>query len=177
MHLTSRSGRHIQLRPPREGDESILFAYARLLEAEDTYVLLNPDYPVTWAEETEYLKNTLRKLAAHWEVMLMAFSNDLLIGSCQVSVLGRRKMHVGQFGISLLPDYRQDGIGEPLSRLVIKEAHKTLKVTIITLEVFSDNQAALNLYQKLGFTEYGRLPRGLKFKDAYNDLILMSLNL
>jgi RimJ/RimL family protein N-acetyltransferase len=173
MRLISKSGRVVELRQPSEGDEARLMTYALELGAEDTFVLLNPAVPVTWTEEVEYLASTLRKLRANWQVHYLMMVGEKIVGSCQITVQGRRKMHIGGFGISLLKEYRRDGLGEQLARLVIEEAKLKLGVRMITLEMFSANNIARGLYQKLGFKEYGSLPQGLKYKEAYNDAVLM----
>lgn len=176
MHITSKSGRVIELRPPQESDTQLIFDFAQTIEAEDTYILLNPSYPVTWNEESEYLKGCLRKIAVNWEVFYFAFFESRMIGSSQISVGGRRKMHVGSFGISLLEGFRHDGIGEQLAHFVIEEAKRVLNLSIITLEVFDNNPAAISLYRKLGFLEYGCLRGGLKYKGEFIDSILMYKN-
>ncbi|OGV96616.1 hypothetical protein A2W24_01490 [Microgenomates group bacterium RBG_16_45_19] len=173
--LTTKSGRLINLRPPQAGDVNILYHYARDLGSEDTFILLNPDLPVTLAEETDYLASCLKKMAANWQVHYLAFQDDRLIGSCQVTVQGRRKLHVGAFGISLLKPYRQDGLGGQLARWVIHEAQTKMHSTLITLEVFANNQVALRFYRQLGFVEYGRLPGGIKYRDQSLDAVLMYL--
>lgn len=173
MQLTTKSGRQITLRQPQPDDAQLLFNYNHTLEIEDTFTLLNPSFPVTLQEETDYLSAILKRLRAKWQVMYLAFDHGLMIGSGQVTVQGRRRMHVGNFGISLLKTYRHDGLGEQLSRLIIAEAKEVLHVTLITLDVFANNETALNLYRKLGFIDYGRLPNGLKYKDHFIDSILM----
>lgn len=177
LTLTSKSGRIITLRPPQSGDESALFQYATALQKEDTFVLLNPDLPVTWTEETDYLNSCLKKIAANWLIYFLAFHDNQLIGSSQVAVGGRRKMHLGSFGISLLPAFRGDGLGFQLAQLTINEAKHKMNLSLITLEVFALNEVALKLYQKLGFLEYGRLPNGLKYQGKFIDAILMSKKL
>jgi RimJ/RimL family protein N-acetyltransferase len=171
--ITSRSGKYITLRPPQFGDESILLTYAQTLQAEDIYVLLNPTMPVSLIEEQNYLRESLNKIAANWQVHYLAFHDGQMIGSTQITKLGRRKMHVGSFGISLAANYRHDGIGESLARFMLEEASTKLSLRLITLEVFSDNICAQKLYQKLGFIEYGRIPKGLQYKEGFNDAICM----
>lgn len=173
MHLVSKSGRTISLRPPGLGDLDRLYQYAKNLEAEDTYVLLNPEMPVTYSEEKEYLDSSLKKIAANWLIYYLAFSDDQLIGSSQITLGGRRRLHQGQFGISILPQFRGEGIGFQLADFVINEAKTKLKLNLVTLEVFAANKPALNLYRKLGFREYGRLPNGLKYRGELMDDILM----
>ncbi len=171
--ITSRSGRTIILRPPQPGDEQILFDYAQELAAEDTYILLNPDEPVTWNEEVNYLKGILKKIEAKWQVHYLAFHGNQLIGSSQVSLQGRRKKHVGAFGISINQLYRNDGIGTQLATFVLNEAKSVLGITLVTLEVFANNEVAKKLYRRLGFNEFGRLPGGLVYKGEPVDSILM----
>jgi RimJ/RimL family protein N-acetyltransferase len=174
MHtFTAKSGRLIQLRPPQAGDEKILFEFAKAIEQEDTFILLNPLEPVTWQEECKYLEESLRRLEVGWQVHLLAFHENRMIGSSQVSNQGRRKKHVGNFGISLLPDYRHDGIGTYISNYIIAKAKAELGVSIITLEYFAQNTVARHLYDQLGFCEYGRLPQGLSHRQQFDDAVLM----
>lgn len=59
-------------------------------------------------------------------------------------------------------------------KLTLKEADKNLpKLRIITLGVFSDNALAQKMYEKFGFKEYGRLPKGVLHKNKYVDHIYM----
>lgn len=173
MQLMSKSGRVVSLRPPQLGDENILFNYYRTLETEDTYILLNPSLPITLKEEMDYLNTCLKKIAANWQLYYLAFYGDKLIGSSQITVGGRRKMHLGNFGISILKDYRHDGLGFQLATLIIHEAKTRLNLSLVTLEVFANNSTAFKLYQKLGFTEYGRLLGGLKYHNEFVDSIFM----
>jgi len=173
FEFTSRSGRHILLRPPQEGDVEVMFAYITKLSQEDTYILVNPDEPVTFREEVQYLESSLAKMHAGQQVHYLALHAGELIGSSQISLLGRRKNHSGSFGITLSQNYRHDGIGTILADFVMAEAKKKLGITLVTLEVFASNNIAQNLYRKLGFKEYGHLPQGLRYKDGYDDAVLM----
>ncbi len=170
--ITSRSGRTIILRPLQDGDQQILFDYAKLIESEDTYILLNPAEPVTWSEESDYLQTCINKISAGWQLFFLAFHQNRLIGSAQLTKQGRRKMHCASFGISLLPDYRRDGIGKAIAHFMLEKA-KELNLTLITLEVFAKNETAIKLYQSLGFVEYGRLPKGLLHSNGHQDAIYM----
>ena len=52
-------------------------------------------------------------------------------------------------GFQILPEYRGLGIGTSVLSDLIEESEQTGMV--ITLEVFTDNTSAIQLYQKLGF--------------------------
>jgi len=56
--------------------------------------------------------------------------------------------------IAVLPGYRRIGVGENLIRYLIDEVKKR-DIRGITLEVRESNEAAINLYTKLGFDSIG----------------------
>lgn len=50
--------------------------------------------------------------------------------------------------------------------------------TQLELEVVSKNNRAVSLYESIGFSEYGRNPRGfLSYNSKYDELILMRMKL
>jgi RimJ/RimL family protein N-acetyltransferase len=48
---------------------------------------------------------------------------------------------------------------------------------VLTLDLRGDNAGARRLYERLGFVEYGRLPRFVAFGDRRWDKVLMLLDL
>ena len=52
-------------------------------------------------------------------------------------------------------------------------AHAATRVEKLQLEVVADNQAAIALYQAMGFTAFGRETRALKYDGRYFDELLM----
>lgn len=69
------------------------------------------------------------------------------------SVMGEADM----MNLAVAPAYRQQGIG---NRLVTKlvDALKSKDIHCLTLEVRASNDAAIALYEKLGFQQVGRRP-------------------
>ena len=63
------------------------------------------------------------------------------------------------------------GLGQRLMEAVV--AHATGRVEQLQLGVGSDNKAARRLYEKMGFSEYGREMKALKQDGRYFDEILM----
>jgi RimJ/RimL family protein N-acetyltransferase len=65
-----------------------------------------------------------------------------------------------------------------LLRECIREAKEKLTgVTILHLGAYGPNVVAQNLYKKVGFIEYSRLPKGVYYKGEYHDHIGMYLPL
>ena len=54
------------------------------------------------------------------------------------------------------PEYRRRGLGRKIMEAIFYHARKN-KITFITLEVRESNQAAIRLYESLGFYPVGRL--------------------
>jgi ribosomal protein S18 acetylase RimI-like enzyme len=81
--------------------------------------------------------------------------------------------HRGHVGMGVHPDYRGRGLGTRLLSACLTKA-TAQGMTRIDLEVRADNDSAIGLYRKLGFTEEGRLSRGMRFDGAYFDTLLMA---
>lgn len=72
--------------------------------------------------------------------------------------------------VAVIPGYKGIGVGENLMRDVINEAKK-LGVKSMTLEVRESNEAAINLYLKLGFESVG--VRKKFYEKPVEDAIIM----
>lgn len=171
--ITSTSGRIITFRPPKLSNIKIMLEFINEIGREDIYVNVNPANLYTFAQEEQFVIETVEKINKHRAVFYLAFDDESLIGTCSLTLQIKRRSHIGVFGITIKKEYREDGIGRSLADFVIKNVIDILKPHSITLKVFAPNNKALNLYKELGFHEYGRLPQGLKYKDAYIDAILM----
>ena len=69
------------------------------------------------------------------------------------------------------------GIGSRLTQACI-DCSKRVGYEQIELQVVADNERAFKTYTKLGFTEYGRNPKGFKSRvTGYQELIYMRLEL
>ena len=83
--------------------------------------------------------------------------------------------HKAGIGIFILQKYCGIGLGRQLMEYAIENARKT-ELEQLKLGVFDDNVAAIRLYEKLGFREWGREPHAFKLKDgSYRDEIQMVL--
>jgi RimJ/RimL family protein N-acetyltransferase len=77
----------------------------------------------------------------------------------------------GFWGMYVRPGVRGSGLAERLIEAVADHAFG--RVELLQLSVASDNKAAIRLYQKTGFSEYGREMKALKDGERYFDEILM----
>jgi ribosomal protein S18 acetylase RimI-like enzyme len=75
------------------------------------------------------------------------------------------------WGMYVRPAARHSGLGRHLVEAVIN--HAATRVEQLQLGVVSANEAAVRLYLKMGFCEYGREMKALKRDGRYYDEILM----
>ena len=85
--------------------------------------------------------------------------------------------HRAEFGISILKEYWGLGLGKALTSACIQCA-KDAGYIQLELDVVADNVRAINLYKSLGFTEFGRNPKGFNSRFCgFQELVYMRLEL
>ena len=85
---------------------------------------------------------------------LVALDGDAVAGYVgSQSVMGWADM----MNIAVDPDYRRQGVAQELVERLVA-ALMANEVTCLTLEVRASNDAAIALYEKLGFAQIGRRP-------------------
>lgn len=185
VKFKSKKGLNILLRSPLVGEgEAIIKVMKRVLET-SAHTLAEPDeFNYTPEQEDEIIEQHLshpRKiLIVPYLLETVGTSNQIKetpIGMMNFAVGHRRRnSHLGVFGMSLLPEYRADGIGSQMLKALIDWATLSPGIEKIDLEVHSKNTHGLNLYNKLGFQIEGRRIRGVRLADGvYDDIIEMSL--
>jgi putative acetyltransferase len=85
-----------------------------------------------------------------------------------------RRRHCGAIGMAVHDDFVGRGIGSALLAAALDLADRWLGLRRIELEVYTDNLAAIALYEKRGFVREGVL-RDFAFRDgAYVDAYVMA---
>ena len=89
-------------------------------------------------------------------ISLVAIVNDRVIGQIGFEVdANPRRKHVANFGMVVAEDCRGDGIGSSLVEAMLDVCGNWLAVRRIELQVYTDNQNAIRLYEKHGFSVEG----------------------
>ena len=82
-----------------------------------------------------------------------------------------RRRHAGQIGMAVRDDWHGKGAGTALIAAAVDLADKWLNLTRLELDVYTDNEPAIRLYQKFGFVIEGTLVnyayRDGQFVDTY----------
>ena len=76
-----------------------------------------------------------------------------------------RRRHIGSLGMGVHDDWHGKGVGSALLAATIDLADKWLNLLRLELHVYTDNDAAIHLYQKFGFEIEGTLRR-FAFRDG-----------
>ncbi|MBF7097073.1 GNAT family N-acetyltransferase [Alkalibacter mobilis] len=102
-------------------------------------------------------------------------STELIVGTggLHLNPLPRMR-HSGSIGLMVHTDYQGMGIGRKLIEAIIELADDWLMLTRLELEVFADNEKAINLYQKVGFEVEGIKRKAAIRNGRFADEMLMS---
>ncbi|MDH5164547.1 GNAT family N-acetyltransferase [Heyndrickxia oleronia] len=171
----SKDGKIVIVREAKEQDaERILNSASK--------ALINAPYMLTTVDDVKNMRvDSIQKtLKAYLEnpnyVQFIAEVDGKLVGSIDFKNGNKEKIsHQGAFAMTILPEYRNYGIGRALLKTLINWAKNNSKIEKVCLEVMEDNLGAIKLYKNLGFFEEGRKAKGIKMEDGYQDLILMAL--
>lgn len=78
------------------------------------------------------------------------------------------------WGVFAKPSLRGQGIGKKLLNAIIDHARSCENLSMITLSVVTENQAAIALYEKMGFTIWGTQNDALRDSQKSYDMHYMS---
>ncbi len=108
-------------------------------------------------------------------VSLVAVENETLLGQLGMEIfIHPRRKHVANIGMAVSEHHRNLGVGQALLKAAIDTAENWQAVTRIELEVYTDNPAALKLYQNHGFEIEGTAKNYAFREGEYVDVYLMS---
>jgi len=171
--IYTKDKRGVILRNANESDAAALLHYLKTTAAETRFLMREPEEITLSLEQQEaFLRG---KEEAERELMLIAELDGEHVGNCSVSSLGNyeRYRHRCSVAIALYQKYCGLGIGKQMLQTVLDVA-KTCGYEQAELEVVTTNEAAIRLYQSLGFEIYGELKHSMKYKDgSYAEEYLM----
>jgi RimJ/RimL family protein N-acetyltransferase len=169
-----QEGREVTLRAPQWSDLDDMLDFINSLVDENSDILVDTKF--TRESEVDWLAGRLSSLDKDRIIMIAAEVDGRFVGQAAVGPKMGRSSHVGVLGISLKAGYRDAGIGTELMKEAEGQAPR-LGIEIITLDVFASNARGRHLYEKLGYVEVGRVPRGIRRDGEYIDDVVMAKEL
>lgn len=175
--ITLKDGRTCVLRNGTFADGQAMLDIYLLTHGQTDFLLSYPDEASMTAEQ-EALFLRERTLSDNG-IELLAEVEGRIVGAAGIGPVGKKEKvrHRADFGISVDERYWHLGIGRALTRACIALARRA-GYAQLELEAVADNQAALALYESVGFREYGRNPRGFRSRlTGWQELVYMRLEL
>lgn len=162
------------LRQPKEADAKSFVAFLDNLIVEDAFLLTEHQTLKDEASYIRFLRNENRtRKGLHVVIMV----GNKKVAGADMTNLGNKREHAVELQLYISSKYRGIGLGRFLIRLLENEIRKINSIKLITLEVFSNNLTAINLYNSFGFVESGRVAMSVKSKGKLVDMVIMTKKL
>lgn len=159
-----------EIRRACPGDAQQILDYLRRVGGETDNLTFGAEgLPFSVDEESAYLK---QRLESERDIVLVAVQDGKIIADGGLDSQPRRMAHRAVLGLSVLKDYWHQGIGTALMKALLEHARQ-VGFEVLTLEVRSDNQRAIRLYERFGFHKAGTHPRYMKLDGKYIDVDIM----
>lgn len=152
------------LRSPTAADAEQMVEYLKTVCAETPFLVREP-------EEAEIPIDKERKLLQNIadspdDLMIACEIDGRIIGNCNLNRYTKVRMrHRAGIGVAIFREYWGLGIGKILFSELLRIAGE-LGIKQLELEVVSDNERAIRMYEKFGFTVVGEKPNAFRLKDG-----------
>lgn len=172
-----KNGKTCLLRNGDRADGRQVFEVFNQTHAETDYLLSYPDENSFNAEqEADFLAE---KTASPNEIEICAVVDGCIVGTAGIEAVGSKDKvkHRAELGIAIEKASWGFGIGRALMEACIDCARQA-GYAQLELDVVAENTAALTLYKKMGFVEFGRNPKGFRSRSTgWQELVYMRLEL
>jgi len=170
-----KDGQKLVVRNAELGDEQGLINQMKIVDSETKFLAREPsEFNFTLEQEREFIRNSINDENS---LFLIGEIDGRIIANCAVGVISNNKryLHRAAMGIAVCKDYWNKGIGKKMMHECIKWCEKK-GIEQLELEVVTQNNHAISMYQNLGFDIYGTKKHALKYADgSYADEYFMCL--
>lgn len=162
----------MQIREIQQSDAKAYLLYINHLHAERLPTL----YLCDNVPSVEKLESSIKEtVSSDNEFCLVAVEEDNIVACLNFEAYRRPQLsHSGDFTLTVAKQWRSQGIGTRLVKLLISWVKQHQSITRIELEVFSNNLEAISIYQKLGFIQEGIKHKAVLVEGNYINIILMA---
>ncbi|MGE0448478.1 MAG: GNAT family N-acetyltransferase [Dehalococcoidia bacterium] len=169
-----RDGRTLTVRSVAPDEAPELIAYLNAISTESEFLGFSPgELTMTIEEERQFIE---RCGASPGAIAMAGFVDDSIVASLTFLVgFKSRTRHLGELGMSVRQAFWGLGVGTAMAGTFIEWAHQEPSVTKVNLRVRTDNQRALAIYRRYGFSVEGTLRRDICVDGRYFDHYAMGL--
>ena len=161
----------VTVREAVDADAEQIQRFVANLVGERLPVIFRRDCPPTLGEERGFIQQVARSPRS---ILLVAEAGEEIVG--MLDFHGHQKpqrSHAGEFGMSIAKPWRRRGVGFQLLAHLFHWASAE-RLRRIELSVFSNNTAAVSLYERLGFVREGTQREAVEVEGHYVDIVLMA---
>jgi UDP-4-amino-4,6-dideoxy-N-acetyl-beta-L-altrosamine N-acetyltransferase len=162
-------GKQVTLRAVEDRDVELLRGWRNhpdLMKYHFSTLPLSQNSQKQWYQNYSDQSNTL--------VYMIDNSDKHTVGYVLLKNLDHKNRNA-EIGLYLDPNKQGKGYGKDAFCALIDYCFYELNLHRVCLEVFAFNQRAVQMYEKLGFHEEGRLRDAFFTQNQYHDIVVMSL--
>lgn len=171
-----KNGQTVLLREAVKEDAPELVTYLHKIGGESDFLTFGFGELSVSVNDEEALLDDSRN--AQNKIMILALVGGKIIGNLHFTGGARARIqHTGEFGVSVLKDYWNQGIGTAMVQELIQWAKASKVIRKLNLRVRSDNESAIRVYEKLGFIKEGLITREFFISGQFYNSIHMGLSI
>ncbi|UUV21968.1 GNAT family N-acetyltransferase [Paenimyroides aestuarii] len=134
---------------------------------------LESEVTLTVDQEKEWINSFL---VNDNSLLLVAEYENKIIGNIDATGSRRKIMeHTAVIGMGMLQEWQNIGLGTAFLSATIEWARNNPILELLWLQVYTDNELGVQLYQKMGFVANGIIPNFFKQNNTYFDNLTMTL--
>jgi RimJ/RimL family protein N-acetyltransferase len=171
-----KNGKVLHIQKLIVNDAKLLVDYSNLVGGELNQLGFGKnEFPLT----LEAVRNSIScTINSDSNLMVFGIIDDEIVSTVSLfSNRSARRMHVADVGITVRKSYWNQGIGSVMLEYTMNFVRSSKTIKKVNIDVKSDNQYAIKLYEKFGFKNEGLRTRALKIDNQFYDLALMGLEI
>lgn len=157
---------------PRRTDDEAMRMYLRWVSDEETAMLIAQNRQVVTIDVLRRHIEAQQESDDDYEFDIMETTSRHVVGTCSLHISETN----AQLGIDIGdPESRGRGLGTETIRMLVRFAFDELRMHRIELCASADNLRAIRCYEKVGFSECGRMHEVTWSGGRWHDAVIMEL--
>jgi len=173
MNFSLKNGTMVQIEPCAVRDAEHIVAYLRQIALDTKNLMREPEeVTMTLDDEIKFIEKVQKSSN---NCMYCVWDKRKLISVTGFNGIElKRARHKASLGISVLPEYQNQGLGYKLMSVLVDTA-KERGLHRLELDVRVDNPDAIYIYEKAGFVKEGIKKDAFFIDGQYVDLQMMAI--